>query len=106
MLILNASEVEYCQVNHFQGKEAKTVLGLNYKGHLFIKSRTYAKNQLENAVERCRHFLDLEIPVTSIVVNEDNCISVWFEHKKVKLVKSDENEAIKSLTKKLEMATK
>lgn len=106
MLILNASEVEYCQVSHLQGKEAKTLLGLNYRGLLFIKSRSYAKNKLKNAIERCRHFLDLEIPVTSIVVNEANCISVWFEHKKVKLIKSEENQAIKSLTKKLEMVLK
>lgn len=105
MLILNTSDVEYCQVNHFQGKEIKTLLGLNYRGLLFIKSRTYAKTQLKNAIDRCRHFLDLEIPVTSIVLTEDSCISVWFEHKKVKLVKTDENKAIKSLTKKLEMAT-
>ena len=82
MLILNNSEVKYCQVNHLQGNETKTLPGLNYKGHLFVKSKTYAKNQFKNAIDRCRHFLDLEKPVVSILVKEDDYVSVWFEYKK------------------------
>ncbi|MGF1487582.1 MAG: hypothetical protein ACFBSE_10880 [Prochloraceae cyanobacterium] len=105
MLILTNSEVQYCTVTHFEGKETETLLGLNYRGLLFVRSSTYAKNQFKNAIERCRYFLDLEIPVASIVVKEGDRISVWFENKKVKLVQNPEFSPVKnSLERRPEMA--
>ena len=97
MLILNNSDVQYCQVSHFKGNKTKNLLGIKYKGHLFLKSKTYANNQLQNAIERSRHFLDLEKPVVSIILKEDKHISVWFEYKKIKSIKMLENKLERNL---------
>ncbi len=93
MLILKNSDVKYCKVSHFKNNKTKTLLGLNYRGLLFVKSRSYTKSQLSSAIARCRYFLDLENPIASIVLQEENKISVWFEHRKVKMVKMLESHS-------------
>ncbi|MGK7914276.1 MAG: hypothetical protein AB4038_01830, partial [Prochloraceae cyanobacterium] len=67
---------------------AKNIPGLSYNGHLFVQVKSYARNQWENAVLRCREFLQLNVPVMSIIVKEATELTLWSKDESVVLVKN------------------
>ncbi len=84
MLILQPEEVQYCGVSH-QGRPQTEILpGLSYYGHLFIKVKSYAQDQGENALKHCRELLELKASVMSIIVEDSTGFTLWSEDKSVK----------------------
>jgi len=89
MLILASKDVKYCFVSsQKQGEQTATLPGLAYRGHLFIRVKSYQKNQLDKAIVKCREFLDLEIPVLCLIVKEASGFSLWYEDSSLKIVKN------------------
>ena len=84
MLILEPKEVEYCCVSYQGIAHTEVLPGLSYCGHLFVKVKSYAQDQWENALLECRELLELKAPVLSIIVKESTGFTLWSEDKSVK----------------------
>ncbi len=89
MLILKNEDVEYCNLSHQKSSEVENIPGIKYHGHLFVKVKSYAKNQLHNAILRCRELLEHNTPVQlPIILKESTGYSIWFEHQSVKEIQA------------------
>ena len=94
MLILRPEDVQYCCVTHQEIAPESILPGLNYNGHLFVKVQSYARNQLENAILRCREFLELKVPVLPIIVKEPTALTLWSKNESIIVVKSSSNSVV------------
>ena len=89
MLILKNEDVEYCNLSHQQSTEVENIPGIKYHGHLFVKVKSYATDQLHNAILGCRELLDRNTPVQlPIILKESTGYSIWFENKSVKVIQA------------------
>lgn len=86
MFILNAADVEFCYVTYSKTDLAKILPGVNYRGYLFVKAYNHAREKFKKAILQSREFLDQKIPVVSIVVREEESISVWIHNEQLELV--------------------
>lgn len=77
MFILNEKDVEHCRCNYRVAGSDRTICVIEYYGNLFVKVESYGTEQFKEAVSHCRHFLDMQESVASIVVKEKNGFSVW-----------------------------
>lgn len=84
MLILDSEQVQYCQVVATIKGEQKIESGLIYQNNIFIKVKTYSKEDLPIAIKECREdYLDNEdIEVPTLIVKSDKDITLWLEDKR------------------------
>ncbi|MDJ0724117.1 MAG: hypothetical protein QNJ38_03300 [Prochloraceae cyanobacterium] len=96
MFILTEKDIQYCQVASPQSSVQKSHLGVFYRGFLFFQVGSYKKNQLQIAIESCRRFLEKDTPITSIIVKNNEKVTLWCENEQLHLVtkksKSDREE--------------
>lgn len=90
MLILNSSDVEYCFVKKQLPDREKILPALTYKGVLFVKLKSYAKNKIDEAIEQCKKILDQTAQPTSIIVKHSRGLTLWLSEKS----QSQKNAAI------------
>lgn len=77
MFILNHKDVEHCQVS--QNKYSQPTIC--YRG--FIFNKVWNTKDIQVALKLCREFLDLDKPVTSILVKNNGSITIWAEAEQV-----------------------
>ena len=77
MLILTQQDIEYCQLIDTDSSIQKRYSAVFYKGLFFIKIKSFDNNKSQEAVKRCRQFLDRKYPITSIIVKEPDCMTLW-----------------------------
>ncbi|MGK7937206.1 MAG: DEP domain-containing protein [Xenococcaceae cyanobacterium] len=86
MLILESEQVQYCQVVANIEGQLKTESGLIYQNNVFIKEKTYSKEDLPIAIKECREdYLDNEnIEVPLLIIKEENKVTLWLEDNRFK----------------------
>jgi hypothetical protein len=91
MLVLNAQDVKYCHVVYAVADDKKVLPGVIYGDKLFVKVKVFEKNELDTAIKYYREkFLDNEErrQIQSLVLQEENEISLWRHDEKLKLVRA------------------
>lgn len=86
MFILTEKDIEYCQVTACESPLEAVHLGINYRGFLFFQVGSYNKNQWRKAIENCRKFLEKKEPVASIIVENQQNITLWCENKELHVI--------------------
>jgi len=86
MLVLTSSNVQYCQLSDNIVSLENIYPGISYQGLLFVRVSCFSLNQLRQAIAKSRQFLDLNLPIASIVVKEEKQITVWSQTKKLDIV--------------------
>ena len=86
MLILTEKDIKYCQVTASESPLEEVHLGISYRGFLFFQVGSYGKNQLQKAIENCRRFLERKEPVTSIIVKNQQNLTLWCENQELHLI--------------------
>ena len=81
MLILDSEQVQYCQVIATIEGQSKTESGLIYQNNVFIKVKTYSREDLQTAIRECREdYLDNEeIEVPILIVKAEKEVTLWLE---------------------------
>lgn len=80
MLILDAKEVEYCEV--ISQTKGNTETGIIYSGKTFIKQVSFPKEELQAAIKECReNYLDHEkrSQIPTLLVKEEKTLGIWME---------------------------
>jgi hypothetical protein len=92
MLILDESQVNYCQVTGKLAGQNKQASGLIYQSNVFIKVKSYPEGDLDSAIRDCREqYLDnkdLEIP--TLIIKEKTAVTLWIEDNRFQPIKSTE----------------
>jgi hypothetical protein len=84
MLLLDYTQVQYCQV---KGPN-KTLSGLIYNGNTFIKAKSFAKEELEAAIKECREeYLDHpeRTNIPTLLIKEKDSVGIWMQDNRYKL---------------------
>ena len=85
MLILTADQVQYCDVVHQVEGESETLPGLAYRDKLFVKTKSFTKDNRKQAIQQCRHdFAQQEGRILFLVVEELTGFTLWREDDRVK----------------------
>lgn len=86
MLILDAEQVQYCQVVATIEGQSKIESGLIYQNNVFLKAKTYSREDLQIAIKECREeYLDNEeIEVPTLIIKAENEVTLWIEDKRFK----------------------
>ena len=81
MLILDSEQVQYCQVVATIQGQSKIESGLIYQNNVFIKVKTYLREDLQTAIRECREdYLDNEeIEVSTLIVKTEKEVTLWLE---------------------------
>ena len=81
MLILDSEQVQYCQVVATIEGQSKIESGLIYQNNVFIKVKTYSKEDLQTAIRECREdYLDNEdIEVPTLIIKAEKEVTLWLE---------------------------
>ena len=81
MLILDSEEVQYCQVVATVEGQPQIESGLIYQNNVFIKVKTYPREDLQTAIKECREdYLDnKEIEVLTLIIKADKEVTLWLE---------------------------
>ncbi len=87
MLILNPQDIKYCRLAYNNTCLDKTYPGIAYQKLFFIPVTSFAKIHLKKAEAICRQFCQQEQPLTSIIIKEEDRISVWVEAPDLNLIK-------------------
>ncbi len=91
MLILESEQVQYCQVVANIEGQLKTESGLVYQKNVFLKEKTYSKEDLQIAIKECREdYLDnknIEVPL--LLIKEKNQVTLWLEDNRFKPEQGD-----------------
>ena len=84
MLILDSEQVQYCQAVATIKGEQKIESGLIYRNNIFIKVKTYSREELQVAIKECREdYLDNEdIEVPTLIIKSDKDVTLWLEDKR------------------------
>ena len=86
MLMLKAEQVQYCRVHRQEKGRVETVPGIAYENKLFVKSKSFAKDQKEKAIQRCRDdFAKQNGRILFLVVEEETGFTLWYEDGQVQL---------------------
>ena len=83
MLFLDHTQVQYCKI---QGGD-KTLSGLIYNNNLFIREKTFPKEEIEAAIKECREeYLDHEerSQIATLLVKDKNSVGIWMQNNKYK----------------------
>ena len=86
MLILDAEQVQYCPVIATIEGQSKTESGLIYQNNVFLKLKTYSREDLQIAIKECREdYLDnKEIEVSTLIIKAEQEVTLWLEDKRFK----------------------
>ena len=81
MLILDSEQVQYCQVVATIEGQSKIESGLIYHNNVFIKIKTYSREDLQTAIRECREdYLDNEeIEVPTLIVKAEKEVTLWLQ---------------------------
>ena len=81
MLILDSDQVQYCQVVATIEGQSKIESGLIYQNNVFLKVKTYSREDLQTAIKECREdYLDNEdIEVPILIIKSAQEITLWLE---------------------------
>lgn len=80
MLILDSSQVKYCQVSGQIENQQQTLSGLIYNNHVFIQVKSFPIAELEIAIKECREeYLDHETrsQIATLLVKEATSVGIW-----------------------------
>lgn len=107
MLILDPEQVQYCQAVADIKGEQKTKSGLIYQNNVFVKVKTYLREELQVAIKECREdYLDNEdIEVPILIIKSEKEVSLWLEDKRFEPTQGQVNNSstrINSSSKKKE----
>ena len=83
MLFLDHTQVQYCKI---QGRD-KTLAGLIYNDNLFIREKTFPKEEIEVAIKECREeYLDHEerSQIATLLVKDKDSVGIWMQNNKYK----------------------
>ncbi len=86
MLILTSRDIEYCEFIDEEVYPQKIYPGIFYRGFFFLQVGIFTNDRLEQALIRCRQFLETQEPITSIIVKEINKLTLWSEMPEVNLI--------------------
>lgn len=83
MLFLEHTQVQYCKVQH----QDKTLSGLIYNDNLFIREKSFPKEEIEAAIKECREeYLDhverSQIP--TLLVKDPKSVGIWMQNNQYK----------------------
>jgi hypothetical protein len=81
MLFLDHTQVQYCKL---KGKD-KPVSGIIYNGNIFLKAKSFPKEELEIAIKECREeYLDHEerSKIATLLIKEPNSVGIWMHNKR------------------------
>ncbi len=100
MLILDSEQVKYCQViAHIEGQK-RIESGLIYQDDVFLKVKSYAREDLEKAIRECReNYLDnddIEVPI--LVIKSVKEVTLWLEDNRFKPEQSSRQEITQNNT--------
>ncbi|ERN42104.1 domain found in dishevelled, Egl-10, and Pleckstrin (DEP) [Rubidibacter lacunae KORDI 51-2] len=92
MLILEASQLEYCPLVQQVGGTIQVVPGAEYRGRLFIKGETIALHRRDAAVQLSRqHFEAFDGKVYVLLVDDRNAWTLWYQDRTARRGDSNEN---------------
>lgn len=88
MLILDASQVEYCPVLQPVGNATRVVPGAAYRGRLFVKGEVFARDRREEAVQLSRaRFEEYGGLVYVLLVDNGQTLTLWYQNDAVRRTK-------------------
>ena len=94
MLFLDHTQVKYCKI---QNRE-KTISGIIYNDNLFIREKTFPKEEMEAAIKECReeyldHIERSQIP--TLLVKDKKSVGIWMQNNQYKshITSFDEDSA-------------
>jgi hypothetical protein len=82
MLILDSDQIQYCQVKSSIEPKSKTISGLIYLNNIFIKVKSYKKDELDLAIKECREeYLDCEerTEIPTLIIKDDKGVALWIQ---------------------------
>lgn len=79
MLVLNQKDVQYCQLIDRQYSPSTIYSVIRYRGFIFVKIGDFSYNHIATVQGRCRQFLELNKPITALIVKEIERITLWIE---------------------------
>ncbi|MDY6939961.1 MAG: hypothetical protein SWY16_20190 [Cyanobacteriota bacterium] len=89
MLILTPDRVRYCIVTRTLNGQEQKLTGLIYHAQLFVLCKSYTKDRKKEAVWWYRrNFLERSDPLSSFILEEPNCWSIWHQDDRVTYVMS------------------
>ncbi len=80
MLILDSTQVKYCQVSGKIENQQQTLSGLIYNNNVFIQVKSFPIAELEIAIKECREeYLDHETrsQIATLLVKETTSVGIW-----------------------------
>ena len=94
MLFLDHTQVKYCKIQN----RDKTISGIIYNDNLFIREKTFPKEEMEAAIKECReeyldHIERSQIP--TLLVKDKKSVGIWMQNNQYKsyITSFDENSA-------------
>jgi len=88
MFIINSREIEYCSVT--KGKDTQIIQGASYQNKLFYPGEVYSKENKQIAINQGRK-LSLEGKSLCLLVESQNCISLWHHDKSLTKIPQKED---------------
>ena len=81
MLIIDSEQVQYCQVVANIEGQSKIESGLIYQNNVFVKVKTYSREDLQTAIRECREdYLDNDkIEVPTLIIKAEKEVTLWIE---------------------------
>ncbi len=86
MLVLQEKDIQYCQVINEKTTQITPELRIYYRGFLFKRAASFPNKQIQQAKKLCRHFLEEKANLTTIVLEEQDIVTVWSETRKLTLL--------------------
>lgn len=83
MLFLDHTQVQYCKIQSGD----QTLSGLIYNKNLFIREKTFPKEEIEAAIKECREeYLDHKerSQIATLLVKGKNSVGIWMQNNKYK----------------------
>ena len=77
MFILQLQDVRMCSPIYGDDNTTQNFCSLFYRGYLFIQVASYSIEQLPLALQQCRHFLETDNSVVTIILKTSDSLSLW-----------------------------
>lgn len=94
MLLLSSNQVQYCQVTRrLSTGKVEVIPGIRYQGKMFIRGEIFPLSQKKRAIEYSRQrFTYYQEKVYILIVEEKDCLTLWYENSEVTQVPSQKNK--------------
>ncbi|MEM8805250.1 MAG: mechanosensitive ion channel protein [Cyanobacteria bacterium P01_G01_bin.38] len=86
MFILKAEEVDYCTLSKQAADVTTQVPGLEYQHKLYVKGETYDPKDRQIALQQARQKLLEMKGQATLLIEEDETITLWYQDKTVQKV--------------------